>query len=106
MELGYLIARLGGARRAVDIAPAKYGQGQIDDAAYQARVDAVIDGLRYLVAGGTSVSDEVKLLASTAEEGGVGYDNVEFQTAMGKMGAACDEAGSLIAVSALPGQGG
>lgn len=83
----------------------EHGQGLIDDTQYAARMAAVVDGWTYLPTGG-SLRAEVMAAAAAAEAGGVGYDNAEFQRAAEKIRIACDEAGSVVAVGALPGQGG
>ncbi|WP_344999536.1 hypothetical protein [Agromyces bauzanensis] len=84
----------------------EHEQGLIDDVEYASRVAAVEDGWRYMVLGATDVSPAIKDAQRAVSSGGIGYENTEFQRAVGDVGLACDEAGSLIAVSALPGQGG
>lgn len=83
----------------------EHGQGLIDDAQFAARLDALLDGWTYLPTGG-SLNSEIKAVAKAAEAGGFGYDNLEFQRATEELNLACDAAGSVVAVSALPGQGG
>ncbi|GAA4372162.1 hypothetical protein [Agromyces bauzanensis] len=38
--------------------------------------------------------------------GDINYENTDFQIAMDELARACDAAGSLFAIGALPGQGG
>lgn len=84
----------------------EHGQGLIDDAAYASRVAALEDSWTYMVAGLTDISPSIDDAKKAVTEGGVGRDNAEFEFAMEEIARACDEAGSLIGVSALPGQGG
>lgn len=81
-------------------------QGLIDDVEYASRVAALEDGWKTMVIGGTEVSPAIKAAQRALSSGGIGYANTEFQRAVGDVAAACDDAGSLISVSALPGQGG
>lgn len=84
----------------------EHEQGLIDDVAYASRVAAIEDGWKYMVLGRTDVSPAIKEAQRTLSSGGIGYENTDFQRAVSDVGLACDEAGSLIAISALPGQGG
>ncbi|AWB95286.1 hypothetical protein DCE93_06115 [Agromyces badenianii] len=84
----------------------EHDQGLIDDVEYSSRVAAIEDGWRYMVVGGTDVSPAIKDAQQALASGGIGYENTQFQRAVGDVAGACDEAGSLVSVSALPGQGG
>lgn len=84
----------------------EHDQGLIDDAAYASRVAALEDGWTDMVIGTTEVSEDIKSAQQALGSGGIGYDNTEFQSAVGEVANACDAAGSLVSVSALPGQGG
>jgi hypothetical protein len=84
----------------------EHDQGLIDDVEYASRVAAVEDGWKYMVTGGTDVSPAIKVAQRALSSGGLGYENTEFQRAVGDVAIACDEADSLVSVSALPGQGG
>ncbi|MFF2372426.1 hypothetical protein [Agromyces sp. NPDC058110] len=83
----------------------EHEQGLIDDASYAARVVAVEQGWTTLVAGADELRAEVAFAKRAASEGGIS-DNPEFTRASEELAAACTAAGSLIAISALPGQGG
>lgn len=84
----------------------EHGQGLLDDVEYASRVAAIEDGWRYLTVGGTDVTPSIKAAQRALATGGIGYDNVDFQRAMDEVALACDAAGSLISIGALPGQGG
>lgn len=84
----------------------EHGQELIDDVEYASRVVAIEDGWTYMVIGRTDVSPAIKDAQRALTSGGLGYENTEFQRAVGDVALACDAAGSQIAVSALPGQGG
>ncbi|GAA1528388.1 hypothetical protein BJ978_001423 [Agromyces terreus] len=84
----------------------EHAQGLIDNAAYASRVAAVEDGWKYMVLGSTDVSPAIKDAQQAVASGGIGYENTDFQRAVGDVAGACDAAGSLVSVSALPGQGG
>lgn len=84
----------------------EHDQGLIDDVEYASRVAAIEDSWTYMVVGGTDVSPSIKDAQHALSAGGIGYENTEFQRAVGEVALACDEAGSLVSVSALPGQGG
>jgi len=84
----------------------EHDQGLIDETEYASRVAAVEDGWKYLAIGGTDIRPAIKDAQRALTAGGVGYDNTEFRGAMEKVARACDAAGSLIAIGALPGQGG
>lgn len=84
----------------------EHGQGLIDDVEYASRVAAIEDGWTYMVVEGTDVSPAIKDAQHAISSGGIGYENTEFQRAVGDVALACDAAGSLVSVSALPGQGG
>ena len=84
----------------------EHEQGLIDDVGYASRVAAIEDGWKYMVIGRTDVSAAIKDAQRALASGGIGYENTEFQRAVGEVAIACDEAGSLVSVSALPGQGG
>ncbi|MFF2274106.1 hypothetical protein ACFVTX_17660 [Agromyces sp. NPDC058136] len=84
----------------------EHDQGLIDDVEYASRVAAIEDGWKTMVVGGTEVSPAIKDAQRALSSGGTGYANTEFQRAVGEVATACDDAGSLISVSALPGQGG
>jgi hypothetical protein len=84
----------------------EHDQGLIDDVEYASRVAAVEDGWRYLPIGGTDVTPAIKVAQRALGAGGIGHENTEFQSAMEDVARACDASGSLIAIGALPGQGG
>ena len=84
----------------------EHDQGLIDDVAYASRVAAIEDGWKYMVIGSTDVSPAIRDAQHALSSGGIGYENTEFQRAVGDVAGACDTAGSLVSVSALPGQGG
>ncbi|WP_157372708.1 hypothetical protein [Agromyces sp. Root81] len=84
----------------------EHGQGLIDDVEYASRVAAVEDAWTYMVQGQTDVSAAINDAQRALSDGGIGYENTAFQRAVGDVAGACDEAGSLVSVSALPGQGG
>jgi len=84
----------------------EHGQGAIDDAALASRVAALHDAWTYLVAGDTDVTPAVKYVQRVVAEGGLAASAGEYQTAMSKLAEACDSSGSMIVISALPGQGG
>lgn len=85
----------------------EHNQGLIDDVEYASRAAAIEDGWKYMVIGGTDVSPAINdAQRALGSDGGIGYENTEFQRAVGDVAIACDEAGSLVSVSALPGQGG
>ena len=83
----------------------EHDQGIIDDVAYASRIAAVEDGWTYLAIGGTEVTPSIKA-AQRAMGGGIGPENTEFSRAVEEVARTCDAAGSLIAIGALPGQGG
>lgn len=84
----------------------EHSEGLIDDDAYASRVAAIEDGWRYLTIGGTDVTPSIKAAQRALTAGGIGYENADFQRAMDEVALACDAAGSLISIGALPGQGG
>lgn len=84
----------------------EHDQGLIDDAEYASRAAAIEDGWNYMVIGRTDVSPAIKAAQRALSSGGIGHENTEFQRAVGDVALACDTAGSQMAVSALPGQGG
>lgn len=84
----------------------EHSEGLIDDDDYASRVAAIEDGWRYLTIGGTDVTPSIKAAQRALTAGGIGYENADFQRAMDEVALACDAAGSLISIGALPGQGG
>lgn len=84
----------------------EHDQALIDDVEYASRVAAIEDGWTYMVIGSTDVSPAIKDAQRALSSGGIGYENAEFQRAVGDVALACDAADSIVSVSALPGQGG
>ncbi|MGI9821952.1 hypothetical protein [Agromyces sp. Marseille-Q5079] len=85
----------------------EHEQGLIDDAAYASRVAALEDGWRLMIVSTrVEVSPAIEYAQRAIAEGGLSYENEELAIALGKVAEACNAAGSLITVSALPGQGG
>ncbi|MGW9630538.1 hypothetical protein ACWGST_07515 [Agromyces sp. NPDC055520] len=84
----------------------QHDQGLIDDIAYASRVAALEDSWTYMVAGLTDISPSINDAKKAVAEGGISRENDAFQLAVGEIALACDEAGSLVSISALPGQGG
>lgn len=84
----------------------EHDQGLIDDTACAAQLAAIEDGWKYLPTGGSDITPAVKDVQRTLVEGDISHENTDFQIAMDNLALACDAVGSLIAIGALPGQGG
>ncbi len=79
--------------------------GAIDQAAFDARVASLIDSWTYLPTGQSPVTDALRT-AKAAAAAGIGPENTEFAAATQGLVTACDQAGSITIVSALPEMGG
>lgn len=79
--------------------------GVIDQVAFDARVAALIDSWRYLPTGQSAVTDALRTAKAEAAAG-IGPENPEFASASLAIVSACDQAGSITVVSALPEMGG
>lgn len=79
--------------------------GVIDQVAFDARAAALIDSWTYLPTGQSAVTDALRS-AKTAAAAGIGPENPEFLAATQALVSACDQAGSITIVSALPEMGG
>ncbi|MGV3732651.1 MAG: hypothetical protein ACO1N6_04520 [Microcella sp.] len=79
--------------------------GAIDQAAFDARVASLIDSWTYLPTGQSPVTDALRT-AKAAAAAGIGPENPEFAAATQGLVTACDHAGSITIVSALPEMGG
>lgn len=83
----------------------EFANGVIDQAAFDARAAALVDSWTYLPTGQSDVTEALR--AAIAEAGdGIGPENPDFATATQSVVSACDAAGSITIVSALPGMGG
>lgn len=79
--------------------------GAIDREAFDGRMAALVDAWQYAPVGTSAVTDALRAAASAAVDG-VGRENAAFQTASYELTTACNDAGSVIITSALPGMGG
>lgn len=80
-------------------------QGKIDDAQYATRLAAIQDAWVYMVVGDSTVTSSVRAMSQAAKNG-VDSDNTAFMGARADAIQACDAAGSIVAVGALPEMGG
>ncbi|QEO14483.1 hypothetical protein FLP10_08675 [Agromyces intestinalis] len=83
----------------------EHTEGLIDDAEYASRVAAVQDAWAYMPLGKSGVTPALREVQQAAPDG-LTYDNVEYARAIDAANAACDAAGSIVGIGALPGQGG
>ncbi|WAB81274.1 hypothetical protein OVN18_12150 [Microcella daejeonensis] len=79
--------------------------GAIDQAAFDTRMAALVDAWRYAPVGTSAVTDALRATARAAVDG-VGREDEAFQIAAYELTTACNDAGSVIISSALPGMGG
>ncbi|MBA4247447.1 MAG: hypothetical protein C0444_04020 [Microbacterium sp.] len=79
--------------------------GVIDQATFDARAAGLVDAWTQLPQGQSDVSPALRE-ASAAAPDGIGRDNVAFARAIDMLGSACDAAGSVVIVGALPEMGG
>ena len=77
----------------------------IDQAAFDARMDSLVDSWSYLPTGQSEVTVALRT-AIEAADAGVSAENAEFTTATQNLVSACDAAGSITILGALPGMGG
>ncbi len=83
----------------------EHTHNQIDDAQYATRLASIQDAWVYVVVGDSTVTSSIRALSQAAKNG-VGSDNTAFTSATDDAIQACDAAGSIVAVGALPQMGG
>ena len=83
----------------------QHDNGLIDDAAHDSRLKALRDAWVHTIFGDSSVTPSLRE-AQRAAADGVGQDNAAFQRAATAVTLACDAAGSIVAIGALPEMGG
>ncbi|MFG6445849.1 hypothetical protein ACFXQA_11330 [Microbacterium sp. P07] len=83
----------------------EYENGVIDAAAFESRQAALADAWNYMLVGQTQVAPAIRE-AQQAVRDAASLSTPEAQAAIGALTAACDEAGSLVGVGALPEMGG
>lgn len=75
--------------------------GVIDQAAFDARAAALVDSWTYLPTGQSDVTAALRAAMAEAAQG-IGPENPDFSVATQQLVSACDAAGSITIVSALP----
>ncbi len=83
----------------------EHNSGKIDDAAYASRLDALQDAWMYAVFGDSTVTPSLREAQRVAADG-VDPDDPAFLAAKGAVSQACDAAGSIVSMGALPEMGG
>ncbi len=79
--------------------------GVIDAGEFDARVASIVDARTYAPTGQSDVTAALRDVIS-ASAAGVGDENPDFGAATENLTAACEAAGSVIIVGALPEMGG
>lgn len=79
--------------------------GVIDQAAFDTRSAALVDSWTYLPTGQSDVTAALRASIDAAADG-IGPENPDFLVATQDLVAACDAAGSVTIVGALPEMGG